>query len=157
MSSFVIDKVEYIKAAGVIAGIFEVKKRRGDMWMYDYHNNVRINDAADMYCLFTDFYFMNLRSVEDQYKEPHTEGDGLKYESEFQRYRNKGVDTAIFSGERFARVLKKLNVFFQGALYQVENDEYSTAMRKVFYEILSDLLEYYFSSDSEGWAEFNLD
>lgn len=157
MSSFVIDKVEYVKAAGAIAGIFEVKKRRGDMWLFDYHNGKRINNAADLRELFEGFYYMNHCSVEEQYNEPHTEGDGQKYEKEFQIYRKKGINAAICSRDYFQKIMVKLNCFFQGALYQVENEEYNTAMRKVFYTILSDLLEFYFPTNFEGWSRFDLE
>lgn len=157
MSSFVIDKVEYIKAAGVIAGIYGIKKRREGLWLYDYTNHKRICSPEDLYELFEGFYMMNLRSVEEQYNEPKTPGDGLKYSAEFTAYRKKGINAVINSRTYFGEILVKLNTFFQGALYQIENEEYNTAMKNVFYTILSDLIEYYLPREFDGWSRFDLE
>ena len=71
MSSFVISKKEYIKAAGIVAGIAEAQR---DFWLFDYEAQ-RNSTPEDYYNRFAECYTMNALSVQEQYGDDKPEAD----------------------------------------------------------------------------------
>lgn len=151
MSSFIIGKKEFIKAAGLMCG-FEEAKRDRHQWFVD---NVRKE--------FEHAYALNVASVNEQYNDsqmPETE----QYDEVFEAYRKKG---ALIQNDGYANLggwlMEKLEDvmdkrkfrqsmfgFFQSVLYQIENAAAHRAVAAWFYACLTKL----YGDDlcgGEGW------
>ena len=92
MSSFVVNKSEYIKAAGIVSGLAELYADRYGtthrIWIYDYVTG-RNMTAEDYYRNFTECYTMNALSVQEQYNDDEPETDDDDYMELFNEYRTK--------------------------------------------------------------------
>ena len=67
MSSYVISKRDYIRAAGLLAGIAEFYNRTYyDLWLYDYEHR-RNMTTPDYHEQFTRLFELNAESVAWQY------------------------------------------------------------------------------------------
>ena len=152
MSSFVISKKQYVKAAGIIAGISESAR---DFWLYDYEAG-RNSTPDDYYNRFSECYNMNALSVQDQYGDTEPETDGDDYKDIFKEYRKKGKDIYFF-GDKKKAIIELLH-FFNSALYQTETEAYYFKMQLYFYRIIVALLQYCDSSyhNSESWGTLEL-
>lgn len=136
MSSFVIDKREYIKAAGLMYGI-EASNNHPHRYFLE---NVRKN--------FVKCYELNVDSVNEQYGDDSGK-DGCEYDDLFNEYCSIGkvVKSDVFHFTEFRFNLMK---FFRSVLYQIENEEMSQFVNAFFFECTSKL----FSSELhavEGW------
>ena len=151
MSSFVIGKEEYIKAAGVIAGIADVK----NIWLYDYSQN-RNSTPEDYYRRFTECFEMNMLSVQEQYDENVPESDSNEYMETFKAYMQKGKNAAMYP-EKLKNIIMDLWQFFRSAQYQTEKEAYYFKMQMYFNSILVALMPYLHSHESECWGEFDID
>lgn len=110
MSSFVISKVEYIKAAGLMYGIEETT-RYPHSWF-----------LRNVYDKFVECYEMNIKSVNEQYGHRHEIGiDGAEYKDTFEQHRVIGRKIS-YRGKR-DKLKEMLKQFFDSSLYQIENDE----------------------------------
>lgn len=151
MSSFIISKKEFVKAAGLMCG-FEEAKRDSDKWFID---NVRKE--------FEHAYALNVASVNEQYNDsemPETE----QYNEVFEAYRKKGAliqndgyasnDGIIFEKVEGVMDKKKFRLsmfhFFESVLYQIENDAASRIVAAWFFTCLSHL----YDSDLHSAAAF---
>ena len=154
MSSFIISKVEYIKAAGLMCG-YEEAKRDSHKWFID---NVR------------KAYALNVVSVNEQYGDgemPETE----QYDDVFESYRKKGAliqreGYASDNGIIFHKVenvmdKKKFRLsmfsFFKSVLYQIENEAAHRAVAELFFNCLSVLYESDLRSVDGWWGEVELE
>jgi len=147
MSSFVIKKELYVKAAGLVAGIAEVK----NVWVYDYKAR-RPFDKKLYYNAFVECYEMNALSVQEQYKDPEPEADPNDYIKEFNAAYICGRDTAILYPERLKNAIMDLREFFSCAMYQTEKDAYYFKMQMLFDRILVQLMEYLTTPpERNGW------
>ena len=151
MSSFIVSKREFIKAAGLMCG-YEEAKRDSHQWFID---NVRKE--------FEHAYALNVISVNEQYGEavePETES----YDKEFEAYRKMGAliqregytsDNGIIfhktedvmDKRTFARSMWN---FFNSVLYQIEDDAAHRAVSAWFYACLRYLYEGE-TRDVDGW------
>lgn len=158
MSSYVISKREYIKAAGIVAGIVAVSELPGRngrrVWVYDY--TMRRNmTAADYRRQFAACYELNARSVAEQYGDEEPEHDEGDYHAEYSaafRYAYK----TFCSGYGREIIMTDLRGFFQCALYQTENEEYAAAMRYFFDMVNAEIDRNFFDreDDHKGtWGE----
>jgi hypothetical protein len=158
MSSFVISKRDYIKAAGYIAGI--VKERdRGihEFFVYDYELGRKMN-IQDYYNKFVKCYEMNAKSVQEQYGDDEVETDENTYEDVFNEYMKYG-STDYITYECFRINIVNLHKFFRSVLYQTENRTYATKMEDFFAKIESNLFEILFAGEleeSECWGDFEI-
>lgn len=158
MSSFIIDKVEYVKAAGLMYGI-ESAKRDTHRWFLE---NVRKE--------FEHVYALNVASVNEQYGDgemPETE----QYDDVFESYRKKGAliqreGYASDNGIIFHKVenvmdKKKFRLsmfsFFKSVLYQIENEAAHRAVAELFFNCLSRLYESELRSVDGWWGEVELE
>lgn len=158
MSSFIIDKKEFIKAAGLMCG-FEEAKRDPHKWFID---NVRKD--------FEHAYALNVASVREQYDDDEVVPDEEKYDEVFEAYRKMGklirtegytsTNGIIFSKTKevmdkptFRRSMFK---FFNSVLYQVENDAANRAVAELFYRCLDKLYEDDLRSVNGWWGEIEL-
>lgn len=89
MSSFVINKQEYIKAGGFFAGLADqlTYNREPVIYWWDSAKGDLL-DAEDYYKAFASLYEMNARSVMLQYGNRRAESDESDYREDFERYRS---------------------------------------------------------------------
>lgn len=153
MSSFVINKAEYIKAAGLLAGIAEGSARGvHSLWIYDFTTR-RNMIAEDYYRVFADCYEKNDLSVMEQYNDPDREADPNEYLDEFEAYKRKGI--YLWAHDKIYTIIPALNQFFQSALYQTEKPEYNWAMELLFGRIIRALLNLTSPEDSGCWGDLD--
>ena len=89
MSSFVINKQEYIKAGGFFAGLAEQLNYYREPVIYWWDSaKGDVLDAEDYYKAFASLYEMNARSVMLQYGESRMQSDEADYRKDFERYRS---------------------------------------------------------------------
>lgn len=154
MSSFVIGKDSYIRAAGVVAALAENKK----LWVYDYsvgHNM----EKADYYRRFSECYTMNALSVMEQYNDdemetaPETDKEcSAIFETAYRKTKSGLIGfSASFD---LKQVISNLLHFFQSAMYQTEKEAYYFKMQMFFNQLTAALTEKYLLPDSECWGEF---
>ena len=158
MSSFVIGKEEYIKAAGIVAGIKDI---HNDIWMYDYELG-RNMTADDYYNKFVECYDMNAISVYEQYKPRHDDEilctDSRDYKATFKAYRAKGKAYAL-RPDALKMAIMELRQFFSSAIYQTEKESYMFKMQMFFNSLLVQLMPYLYRvnrDDIQSWGSFDV-
>jgi hypothetical protein len=113
MSSFIISKKEYIKAAGLVCGVASCSKYGGNPVF-----------CANVKKQFEHIYNLNVYSYEEQYDED-VEKDTKDYESVFNDYKELG--RRIYMGLESKMSLDTLRYslinFFRSATYQIENED----------------------------------
>ena len=151
MSSFVIDKKQYMKAAGYIAGVAKELK----LWIYNFGAN-RNMIPEDYKKFFAACYKMNALSVAIQYNDPEPEKDINTYDDIFNEYMEYGKRDAITLDHLKENIIE-LHSFFNSALYQVETPEYFNKMSRFFHLIESQLLPHMLPGyKSDSWSEFKI-
>lgn len=153
MSSYIISKKDYVKAAGVVAGF---KKNARNFWIYDYElrRNMTEDDIKDM---FVECYELNCMSVIEQYRRnvPGADcNDQNDYEDVFREYKRL-TEQAILQGKS-REVLQELRFFFHSSLYQTENRAASDRMQIFYFRIIDQILDTIFSRDCNSWGELDL-
>ena len=143
MSSFILDKEEFIKAAGIMCGIEESKRKKHQYFI----DNVKMR--------FEECYELNVDSVNEQYGD-HNTYDNCEYQETFDEYKAKGMRIynnmlevdGVKVGVKWLcpRMLK----FFNSVLYQIENEECADIVGHFFFVCMSKLSECSYS-DIEGW------
>ena len=153
MSSFVIAKSEYIKAAGLLAGIAQATERAThEFWLYDFTMN-RNMIGEDYHRVFSDCYEKNALSVAEQYDDEHRETDPDEYKSTFIAYMAKGKK--LYYEGKVKTIINPLNSFFQSVLYQTEKPEYSWYMELLFGRIIRALVEFTTSDSQRCWGDLD--
>lgn len=159
MSSFTISKKEYIKAAGIVAGIAEASGRgngRRQVWLYDYETQ-RNSTAEDYYRRFSECYTMNAISVGEQYHDRTPETDSNEYRAEFKAAQAAGRKLYFEQGEKLKNAIMELRQFFHSAIYQTEKYSYMFKMQFFFYQIEDQLVEYLYNpGECESWGELKI-
>lgn len=160
MSSFTIGKREYIKAAGIVAGIAEASARGAgihQIWIYDYETR-RNSTPEDYYRRFAECYTMNALSVAEQYHDREAETDSNEYKREFTAARNTGKMLFMTKGEKLKNAIMELRHFFHSAIYQTEKYEYMFKMQFYFYQIEDQLTEYLYTApdDLQSWGSLEI-
>lgn len=133
MSSFTIDKKEYIKAAGLVAGL----AKELQLWIFDF-KKYRKMEESDFYEAFVECFEMNALSVQEQYKDHDLFTDGNTYLEDFKKYMKHGTNLAI-TGEGLKEAFLELRQFFSGCIYQTEKPEYMFKMQMLFDRIIVEL------------------
>ena len=114
MSSFIINKVEYIKAAGLMYGIEDAKVHKHDYFL----KHIRY--------YFCNCYALNVKSVNLQYGHNIAVDDG-EYMDVFEEYKAKGRRIANCDGcgdvKNLGALRKRLTKFFECVLYQIEDED----------------------------------
>ena len=152
MSCFVISKSEYIKAAGLIAGLAEAssKSHANRFWLYNFKDN-RNYTTDDYYKTFCKCFEYNALSVQQQYKDEQPELDDNEYKDVFKEYINKGKRLFIYKGSQDTKnAVINLKRFFDSCIYQTEEETYSTKMRYFFNQILVNLMEYAITTNEDS-------
>lgn len=145
MSSFVVDKREFVKAAGLLYGIEAAKGVHAHKWFLD---NVRAK--------FNECYEMNEKSVAEQYNEDCS-FDDCKYDDVFRKYGQRGLEIGFGEDEISIVALRcKLWKFFRSVLYQIENEEMHSSVSAWFMECLTKLYENDIDGVDGWWGEIEL-
>lgn len=149
MSSFVINKIEFVKAAGLMYGIEESKQIPFRYFLEHVRDN------------FEKVYEFNVLSVAEQYgkEEPHM--DELTYDSAFEEYRRKGRTIWTLDSSRTCPMNKKelknaLTKFFHSVLYQIENREMNTWTAAFFWECLARMNDAEVMNTEGWWGEIEV-
>lgn len=145
MSSYVIDKVEYVKAAGIMCG-FESAKRDPHKYFVD---TIRSR--------FNDVYMWNVKSVAKQYGEKEVYDDN-EYDDTFEKYKVIGrkVYRASFDVMPLNELRTCLFYFFRSALYQIEDELYAAKASEVFLECLTKLYEKEIYNVDGWWGKIEI-
>lgn len=160
MSSFIIAKQDYMRAAGLLAGIAEGTERAAHhLWIYDYQTN-RNMTAEDYKREFEKLYQMNALSVQEQYHDQDSSMDLNTYDADFQAYRKRGKLAAVGLDKiSLKEWINNLNRFFGSAIYQTEKYEYMFQMQFFFGRVICALLDLADTSNSEDrmnfWGSFD--
>ena len=145
MSSFIVSKREYVKAAGLMYGIEESKR---DPHRY-FLDNVRKE--------FEHAYVLNVASVNEQYGDSVVP-DGESYDVDFECHRRAG--DRIYDGVERRMSLEmlrpRLQMFFQSVLYQIENEAAHRVVAELFYECTCKLYEREIEVVDGWWGDVQL-
>lgn len=158
MSSFTISKSDYIKAAGIVAGIAEASGRGNgcrQVWLYDYETG-RNSTPEDYYRRFTECFEMNALSVQEQYHDSTPELDSGEYKAEFKAALQTGKRLYFEQGEKLKNAIMELRQFFNSAIYQTEKQAYMFKMQMFFNQILSQLMVYLWTYEPESWGDLKI-
>lgn len=158
MSSFIIDRSEFVKA-GAYLGAFTEMKANSEPILYKYlEKENRLANAEDIVEIFLKLYNCNVESVNEQYNETNATSlpevnanDKLVIQSIKHKIYTYGAKTKIHG-------LLGLQKFLRSVNYQIDYDEKGIA-RDLINKICADILQviYYYSDyDSTDWGEFNL-
>ncbi|MBQ7156932.1 MAG: hypothetical protein IJR86_03945 [Bacteroidaceae bacterium] len=151
MSSFVVSKVMFIRAAGLMYGI-EESKRDVHKWFLEH---VRKD--------FEHAYTLNVYSVNEQY-ERNDLPDEKSYDEDFENYRKIGRDiyesksTGLMKNAMpWPQFRYMMMNFFGGVMYQIENDYASRAVSELFYRCIVKLFEQEIHKVPHVHTEINLE
>lgn len=151
MSSFVIDKKEYIKASGLISGLSEAL----GLWLYSYKVN-RNMTPEDLHKQFTEFFNMNCLSFQEQYREDEAYTDSNEYRAEFEEYKRRGYSIGV-TEENLKQTIAELRSFFNSCIYQTEKESYMFAMQMFFDNVLNQLIPYLIPGiQTESWGTLEI-
>lgn len=158
MSSFVIGKQEYIKAAGAVAGIVE---KSFDNWRYAIHiynhEEGRWMNSDDFYARFVECFELNAKSVYDQYHPNHPDEllytDDNQYRHLFYEYLQLGRACYNDPG-KLRNMVQNLDDFFQSSLYQTEDEESADKMGVFYNRIALALYRQLSPHECTCWGEF---
>lgn len=167
MSSFVISKEEYIKAAGFFAGIAEQKNYYKESVIYWWsYNKKRILTSEDYYNAFSQLYEINAVSVMRQYGDKAKETDPKDYKQTFIRYWSKAADLYrnVSFGSSSARLdfQKAVFDFFnftRSVNYQIEDRKLAADANKFLHKCNSMLLGVLYQMnhhESDCWGSFSI-
>ena len=130
MSSFIIGKKEYIKAAGLVCDVASCSKYGSSTF------------CANVKKQFENIYNLNVYSWCEQYDED-VEKDTCDYESVFNDYKELG--RRIYMGCERKMSLDTLRYslmqFFRSATYQIENEDANMEAASYFYTCIETLFE----------------
>ena len=150
MSSFVIGKEEFIKAAGLAAGI----AKGTDIYFYDAELGRKLT-TADFYQKFVTVFEMNALSVQEQYDDKESYNDYNTYDKTFDIYYKKGLK--VTTTNRITEAVAELNFFFRGVLYQIEKPSYFWKTKNFLDTLIVLLFEKVYPIESENWGSFDFE
>lgn len=152
MSSFVIDKKEFVKAAGIVSGIAYYAGDRFYMW--DAEKNRKIEGNA-IYEKFCECYVLNAESVAWQYDE-NPEIDDAPYYDELAKAFWIGKRIASDNG-KLAKMIAKLQAFFSSVRYQIEEPKAEERVTAFLNEVIAKLVGTLRYDQDSNWGELDLD
>lgn len=165
MSSFVIGKKEYIKAAGFVAGIMAEKNhyREPVIYLWDYKEGQLFTDER-IQQRFAQLYRDNATSVQLQYSDATCEKDDDRYEAEFQAMKKAThkIYTQALCGDPAAlkQAIQNFHMFSRSVAYQIEDEKLNHRSAAFLNRINSALLGMLMDLDhigSDSWATFDLE
>ena len=142
MSSFIIDKREYVRCAGMMHGILDQFREADRMF------------KVELYDRMVEVYMCNVKSFNIQY-DTNEEPEDDEYRDEYDMYRKKGYRLDVKETRRmFFNIIK----FFRSADYQIEDDECLIKAESIFWDCTSVLVSNIFQSMGNDitWGEFDV-
>lgn len=138
MSSFIISKVDYVKAAGLLYGVEESKR--------DYHKYYLDNLRKG----FEHVYALNVISVNNQYGDKAIP-ESNTYNKVFEKYRGYGrAMHTPNSPMTFVKFRFFIMSFFSSVLYQIEDDYAHRTAASFFWDCTKHLFEREIRQ-AQGW------
>jgi hypothetical protein len=153
MSSFVIDKKEFVKAAGIVSGIAYYAGDRFYMW--DAEKNRKMDGEA-IYEKFCECYRLNAESVAWQYRDEKPESDNGRYAQELADGFLIGKRIASDNG-KLAKMIAKLQAFFSSVRYQIEEPKAEAKVTAFLNEVIAKLVGTLRYDQDSNWGELDLD
>lgn len=169
MSSFVISKKEYVKAAGFIAGLASQKNFYREPLVYWYSfKKKRILTPDDYYDMFVSMYRANAKSVQLQYNDKEPENDPEDYKDEFQTMITATHEMFVActikgdhkAKQQFINSIFEFHGFSRSVNYQIEDEELNKRCNHLLdkcqtflVDILQNTINHY---EFDSWATFNL-
>jgi hypothetical protein len=146
MSSFVISKKEYIKAAGLVCGVASCSKYGGSPVF-----------CANVKKQFEHIYNLNVYSWCEQYDEDITE-DTCDYESVFNDYKELGrrIYMGCVNNMSLDKLRYSLIQFFRSATYQIENEDANMEAASYFYTCIETLFESQTENVNGFWGSIDI-
>lgn len=151
MSSFVIKKSEYMKAAGLVSGLAQELK----LWLYDYETQ-RNSTPEDYRRKFEECFTMNCLSVQEQYRENEPWTDSNAYKAEFEQFQKLGKQLVYNGGESLTNAIRELQSFLDSALYQTEKEAYMYKMEMFFNNIICQLYKKASHYEAQSWSQLKI-
>lgn len=149
MSSFIVSKAEFVKAAGLMYGIEESKRDK-----HQYYLEVCRKE-------FEHAYLLCVISVNEQYSD-NVVPDEKTYDEEFEEHRRMartiyerdcvGAEQPIHLRDLRPRLM----MFFQSVLYQIENETCHRMVAAWFYTCIIKLFEREKNAIEGWWGEVEL-
>ena len=167
MSSFVISKEDYIKAAGFFAGVAEQKSYHHENVIYWWSDSKKgLLTSEDYYKAFSQLYDMNAISVMRQYGDKTRETDAKDYKRTFEKYKaaTANLYTSAYIGSSFgyAEFRKAVFNFYQftrSVNYQIEDRKLAADANKFMNKCNSLLLGVLYQLnhiESDCWGSFDI-
>jgi len=155
MSSYVIDKRSYARAAGMIAGFCDCKRAGLPViYLWDYSRGRRYT-GDDFKPAFDWLYHLNAKSVQLQYGDKEPENDTNSYNDDFLEYRLIGRKLYMFHGDKVQDAVAQLRDFFGSMLYQTEDEECERNMKGFIYRLYFELAKLpRRDSEARSWGSF---
>lgn len=145
MSSFVISKTEYIKAAGLMYGI--AKARR-------YSHKYFLENIKEW---FAKCYELNIESVNEQYGKDCIPNP-CTYDDIFKGYCKIGEE--IWRGERADITPQALRIrlikFFMSVRYQIENKAAARYVSQIFFDCMAKFFDDELQDVDGWWGEIEI-
>lgn len=170
MSSFVIDKKEYTKAAGFLAAVIETKNYYREPVVYLWNKRERRPyEAEDVRRDLQRVYTINAAAVAEQYHDAQREQDSADYLAEFEAAKAAGIQLmrrgyALGNPDAvkdLRRAVYGVISFLHSARYQIEGEDYEKRFFRIvnkYYRGLYAVLQKLdgFTSDEIGcWGSFD--
>lgn len=152
MSSFIVSKAAYMRAAVLIAGIQDVKRKN---LVYDYSSRKWLQ-SEDYLSKLAHFYELNKLSVIEQYNDDRMEGTpptSAACKAIFAEYRKKGRQYVIDGYTK--DLIMQLRDFFGCCEYQTEKETYYFEMHMFFDRLLVALMPYLHAVQCDGWSDLS--
>lgn len=160
MGCFVIKKEDYIKAAGIIAGIANTSSNAiNKFWLFNYEEGRNYN-TEDYHKAFSRFFEYNAISVQERYRDKQPKTDTNEYRETFTLYMKKGAH--IYFNKRTQETkdaIMHLRNFFSSCVAQTDNSTYAAEMENFFNKILVNLMGYAINTNIDSmasWGAFEL-
>lgn len=150
MSSFIIEKEEYVKAAGLVAGSFgEGYSRKRDCISSYWYDRI-LGQFYNLYLLNVESYNLQYSTLETP--DPLNDSDKQLYEE----YKLKGI--AISNSEKARQeLIFNLNRFFRSVNYQIEDKDCDMKASKIMFVFMSCMIASIKFDDKEWWGSIKLE
>ena len=158
MSSFIIDKSEYVKV-GAFIGAFTEMRNRGESLIYLYNENKKkLYTANDVIDEIVSIYKMNVDSVNEQYGD-HTEYDVEEIDrmlvAKYMGYAKK----VLYNENKLESAIANVHKFFRSVNYQIENEELNARAKEIMQKFecaLWNVLIEIKGIPTDSWGNFDI-
>lgn len=160
MSSFVINKVDYVKCAGFLSAFTEIKKINNEpiLRIWDISKNCA-KDAKDVLNDFCKLAELNAESVALQYNEENNGVEDCMYEDEFSKYYKQakllfkygGIFTEQEHKKQLQHAIYSVIKFFKSILYQIEDEKCAKQANFIL-----QVLDGFNNDDFDTWGTFEI-